>query len=626
MALEKWTLKEIAAYLDKDSSGAEYYLKVPKFQRKMVWSDEKIVKLVDSIYRGYPIGSLLVYQTEEIEESKIVLQLVDGLQRSTSIAKFLKTPLKFAPLRDFISDELIETCANQTYGDVSEASMDKVFANMTAWFHSVSDLALGAEYNANKLAEAIADGDVEARTRLVMWNADTNAIEVLLGNVLEQLNNFINYEVPLNIYRGPIENVPTIFERVNSQGTPLSKYDILAASWISTDVAVSNIDVVTAIHANYSARVANGAYVIEGFDADEDVEPGTYNLYEYLFGLGKVLSSQCPTIFPDSDKADEINPIAFQILTLACKLPVSKMGQLDQYLPKGADGILQVDLAEKAILEAAKSAEQALNPYFAFKLNSSEPGDSGIKQNQAISYVTSYLANIFNDDYSRKPDANQVAGKIRTNIPGHFIIDLLRDRWSGSGDSTLFERTWTKDVDSSGAEFIAASNHYLNPISRQNLEETFESWHAEQLEKTQKERAAYPKDVRPVLKFLYSPIVSIFHAHSVKFELEHIYPVAYLKKIIKKDSLEGLAMGALGNLMLIPKPINRIKKAHLLGDWIAKNPETPDNLDQLRRYLIDPRIEDVVDAGHLSEQAFKDFCQSRARHMVAQIATHMNLP
>jgi hypothetical protein len=496
---------------------------------------------------------------------------------------------------------------------------------MKSWFHSVTELELGAQYNASKFAEAISNGDHDALMRLVMWNMNDSQIEVLLGSVLNEIRNFINYEVPLNIYTGPIDNVPTIFERVNSQGTPLSKYDILAASWITTDLHVKNLEVVAAIRANYAARIQNGDYEIEGFDESAEIEEGTYNLYEYLFGLGKVLSNKCPTIFPASDKADEINPIAFQIFTLAHRLQVSKMGQLDQHLSKDSHGMLLIDSAEAAIIQAAEAAESALQPHFAFKLNSAEVGESGIKQNQAISYVTSYIANVFESDFTNRVDATMVSKSIVENIPSHFLFDLLRDKWSGSGDSTLYERTWTKEIDSGGNEVIVAASFYLAPIVKSNLEEAFESWHAEQLEKKQKERAAYPKDIRPVLKFLYGPIVSSFHAHAGKFELEHIYPVAYLKKIIKDDGLEGLAMGAIGNLMLIPKQINRIKKANLLGDWLATNPETPGNIDQLKKYLIHPQLAEIRDRGHLSELDFRTFCENRATHMMSHIAKHMKL-
>jgi Protein of unknown function DUF262 len=39
-------------------------LRVPKFQRPFVWRPEQMLNLFDSIERGYPIGSLLVWDTD----------------------------------------------------------------------------------------------------------------------------------------------------------------------------------------------------------------------------------------------------------------------------------------------------------------------------------------------------------------------------------------------------------------------------------------------------------------------------------------------------------------------------------------------------------------------------------
>lgn len=40
-------------------------IKLPKFQRPFVWKKSDILKLLDSIYRGYPIGSILLWLTKE---------------------------------------------------------------------------------------------------------------------------------------------------------------------------------------------------------------------------------------------------------------------------------------------------------------------------------------------------------------------------------------------------------------------------------------------------------------------------------------------------------------------------------------------------------------------------------
>lgn len=75
-------------------------IKIPAFQREYVWKDEQIMSLLDSIYRGYPVGSLLLWSTKEslkhernvggfklpeTPEDYPVNYLLDGQQRLTTL-------------------------------------------------------------------------------------------------------------------------------------------------------------------------------------------------------------------------------------------------------------------------------------------------------------------------------------------------------------------------------------------------------------------------------------------------------------------------------------------------------------------------------------------------------------
>ncbi len=73
-------------------------LRVPPFQRGFKWESSDVAKLFDSLYRGYPIGNLLLWRHSapaqhlsigpvEIDalESEFALWVVDGQQRITSI-------------------------------------------------------------------------------------------------------------------------------------------------------------------------------------------------------------------------------------------------------------------------------------------------------------------------------------------------------------------------------------------------------------------------------------------------------------------------------------------------------------------------------------------------------------
>ena len=80
-------------------------IKIPQFQRNFVWSKDKSAKLLDSIVKGYPIGTFIFWKTrEELRSIRNVGKLslpptpkgdfinyvLDGQQRLTSLFAILK--------------------------------------------------------------------------------------------------------------------------------------------------------------------------------------------------------------------------------------------------------------------------------------------------------------------------------------------------------------------------------------------------------------------------------------------------------------------------------------------------------------------------------------------------------
>ena len=62
---------------------------IPKGKR---WTKETKDMFIDSLTKGYPIGSLL-YKTQV--DNVDVFTLIDGLQRGSSIKEYLSNPTKF---------------------------------------------------------------------------------------------------------------------------------------------------------------------------------------------------------------------------------------------------------------------------------------------------------------------------------------------------------------------------------------------------------------------------------------------------------------------------------------------------------------------------------------------------
>ena len=79
---------------------------IPKFQRDFVWNLDASAKLIDSILKGFPIGSFILWRTnterlkatkslgsvffKEIPQNEYIYYVLDGQQRITSLFLAIK--------------------------------------------------------------------------------------------------------------------------------------------------------------------------------------------------------------------------------------------------------------------------------------------------------------------------------------------------------------------------------------------------------------------------------------------------------------------------------------------------------------------------------------------------------
>ena len=96
------TVRELVDMIDRGE------LRLPELQRRYVWPATRVRDLLDSLYRGYPSGAILVWETtEDIPSRDLAIEqrmsvfgshklLLDGQQRLTSLTAVLRgEPLKF---------------------------------------------------------------------------------------------------------------------------------------------------------------------------------------------------------------------------------------------------------------------------------------------------------------------------------------------------------------------------------------------------------------------------------------------------------------------------------------------------------------------------------------------------
>src|SRR5215470_14283442 len=117
-------LKTCFKRVDYDLAGLLHYIDIgdiglPDIQRPFVWPNAKVRDLFDSMYRGYPVGYLLLWQNAYTGDSRTIgtetkqkaprLLIVDGQQRLTSLFAVIRG---IPVLRENYEHESIEIAFN----------------------------------------------------------------------------------------------------------------------------------------------------------------------------------------------------------------------------------------------------------------------------------------------------------------------------------------------------------------------------------------------------------------------------------------------------------------------------------------------------------------------------------
>lgn len=190
-------------------------IKIPVFQREFVWDDEQIMSLLDSIYRGYPVGSLLLWSTKvsldhernvggfvlpKTPEDYPVNYVLDGQQRLTTLYGVFNSDSKTA------NAELADRF------NVCFSPNDESFVH-----YSEADLNLSINLRVI----------LDTTKLLPELSRFSVAHQKTIATLTER---FKDYEFPVvTIKDRTNQEVCRVFQRINSSGTKLSTLELLAA-------------------------------------------------------------------------------------------------------------------------------------------------------------------------------------------------------------------------------------------------------------------------------------------------------------------------------------------------------------------------------------------------------------
>ena len=195
--------------------------KIPQFQREFVWSKEQSAKLMDSIIKGYPIGTFILWKTNErlrsirniggidlpeTQDGEQIQYVLDGQQRMTSLYASLKG--------------LLIKRENGKEEDFSEIYLDLLADEDNDEDVVITDISNRDLKTVIKLTELLTGGLSLAKK-----------YDEVYHEKLEKYNLRIStYDFPAILIKNSSIDIATeIFTRINIGGKTLSVFEIMVA-------------------------------------------------------------------------------------------------------------------------------------------------------------------------------------------------------------------------------------------------------------------------------------------------------------------------------------------------------------------------------------------------------------
>lgn len=192
---------------------------LPEFQRTFVWDAERIAKLWDSMYKGYPVGQLMLWKPANTEtfpmralgrqqssvEKTDHLAVLDGQQRLTALLLVMRGEVEIR--FDLDSERFLFSVPAAGWGPN----------------HIRLDIIRGADNKIASYEETVEDGFFNRHA--------SEAQKRSYGKIINRLNAILNTrQLPSQTVKGSdYPTVISVFERLNEQGAPLNEAQITMA-------------------------------------------------------------------------------------------------------------------------------------------------------------------------------------------------------------------------------------------------------------------------------------------------------------------------------------------------------------------------------------------------------------
>lgn len=537
-----WSLEEIYKALLPDENNKKQIV-VPMFQRGKRWNKDKEDVFIDSLENNYPIGSLLFYENNN-PNNTTTYTLIDGLQRSNTIRKYLSAPTKYFKVEK-LEQDFLDKCVNF----IGSATADN---QIIAQKKGIKDLMINYIRSLKSLDD-FRDTELVREIKKIYPIIENNNEELLQDYIYHKMREYNlstkslnNVKVPVIVYAGDESTLTDIFTRINSKGVPLTPYEIYAASWPDQKFHINNNKILEYIIRKYRS-LTNDDFIIQGYDENLLREKKQVNAFDYMFGLSKFLDNKYEIFnFKPNIHDDEVNVLGFELLNACFNSTHGDIKNTYKIIIKFQD---RLDDLEKRIFKSIEFVEKAISKITYFKGNNR----SKLKRFHSQFQILSMVSFVFRERYdletlNRRPEWKENESILNEMLWKYYVYDIVSEYW---------RQDVTQNIHNNNKE-----KRYLNQITIEEFSIALEQYyHKSKNRREIKKVTTYSNADYVILNTVYVEEFTASQQLSPDFfDIEHISTKDKMKKHAEQINM-GLPISSIANLCYLPETANRSKGA-----------------------------------------------------------------
>lgn len=246
-----------------------FKLVIPDFQRNFVWKKKKKEQLLASLFRGFPIGAITLYQDGNS------YYIIDGLQRINTLKQYLSCPgaiISFETFFEKVESDIMKFLERR-HLTVDMMSLKKCIKK---WYEN-----LGSLYEFEKVS--VFYGVLKTgNTKIVKEFDNLGLVEDLL-DILKAKVEITYDDIALIIYKGSKEDLPDLFKNINTGSVALSQYEILQSVW--NDYTLDS----ALVKETSEAFNRELELISDDYEIDAVKEAGKFDVFKNIVGLNHII-------------------------------------------------------------------------------------------------------------------------------------------------------------------------------------------------------------------------------------------------------------------------------------------------------------------------------------------------